>query len=569
MRLSNIMTAQLAPSTDAPEQSKAPRGVLLLVMAVLLIAAVLVGREVYARLIAPGPPLNFDEAAHSLPGYYIMRDVLRLDLKAFWIDTHIQTLWPPGFSWMQAPFLFVLGRTDEGARLFAYIVLVLVIFMAGAIAHAIRKVLAPMALLTTGLIMLSAPGWLSLGGLALQEMPVALATLIAFWCFLRAKKTGHLHWHIITGVMLFLLFLTKYNYAAFAVAAVGLVDMGERVRLAWSAARHTPGARLRAFDRQFNLPTLLGLYLPLMAGLLVWFLGGTDVVGTEVKWRDFSFFVSNENSGYAFWSAENLLFYVRATVDWLMASPLLAVATVIGAGWALARIRHPGVTLLALFFGIGFILATAHQLKSDRYIAPLFPALWIMAGLGYADLWLRIQRRASTPTAQRWVSVGFIAIAGTSTALALVSSLPRLQPAWAGDIADALRAASNQIVEWQQPDRPVLIIGTFGELGPPLFEWRLRPQATFANGNIQYNAPPGDGELIERVEHWLAANPGAQVTLIQLRQDSALYNTHDVLTKNAVYQTLAADFQRQTRYRQVNTVSYLDGGLVIRYYLPE
>src|SRR5690348_13424641 len=91
----------------------------ILITLFLLMVAVLVGREVYYRLILPAPPLNFDEAAHSLPGYYILRDVLRLDARAFWGDTHIQTLWPPGFSYLQAPVLAVLGLTDDAARLFA------------------------------------------------------------------------------------------------------------------------------------------------------------------------------------------------------------------------------------------------------------------------------------------------------------------------------------------------------------------------------------------------------------------------------------------------------------------
>ena len=77
----------------------------LIVLTVLLVLAAVIGREVYARLIAPAAPLNFDEAAHSLPGFYLLRDSRNLDLRAFWGDFHIQTLWPPMFSILQAPFL--------------------------------------------------------------------------------------------------------------------------------------------------------------------------------------------------------------------------------------------------------------------------------------------------------------------------------------------------------------------------------------------------------------------------------------------------------------------------------
>ncbi len=583
----------------------------------LLAVAVLVGREVYTRLIVPAAPLNFDEAAHSLPGYYILRDVLRLDAKAFWGDTHIQTLWPPGFSYLQAPVLAVLGLSDNAARVFSYIALVLAALMSLPVAWSIKPEYAPAAGLAAGLIALSAPGWLSLGGLALQETPVALVSFVAFWVFLRALRTGRARWFVLTGCALFFLFLTKYNYAAFALAAIGLVDLGERVRLA-----RADGSRgwLRRLVSLRNLGAMAALYVPVLLGLVFWFFGGTDVVSTAVKWRDFRFFVVNENSGYPFWSQENLLFYVRATLDWLMPHPLLALAALLGAGYAVARIRHPGVTVLALYFALGFTLATMHQLKADRYVAPFFPPLWVLTGLGAADALrvvtgMGIQRsevrsqkaedrsqkaegrsqRAEVGKQQKeyfWLPASslrllsanlqspftnlqsllpagvFVLLMFAGAAASWLAWFPRLQPVWYGNVADSLREASRQIVAWQQPARPVLIIGTFGELSPPLFEWRLRTQASFANGNIQYDAPPGDGSQIQRVQRWLHDNPGTQVTLIRVDPQTVLYNTADMKDKNAWRQDLVAQFDRVPGYRLVQTVAYPRGGLTIRYYLP-
>ena len=569
---------------------------LFLVAVALVIVAIGVGQQVTERLIAPASPLNFDEAAHSLPGYYILRDVRRLDLQAFWGDTHIQTLWPPGFSYLQAPVLAVLGLSDGAARLFSYMTLVLTVLLGLALVRSIKPAWAPVAGLTSGLIALSAPGWLSLGGLALQETPVAMVTFATFWLFLRAWRTGRARWYFLTGCALFFLFLTKYNYAAFALASIGLVDMVERIRMAArrgeSPAR--PGFVRRFFTRR-QLATWLALYLPLALGLAFWFLGGTDVVPMKVKWRDFAFFVSNEDSGYPMWSEQNLLFYVRTTINWLMPHPLLALAALLGAGYAVVRIRHPGVTLLALFFTIGFTLATLHQLKAERYAAPFFPSLWLLTGLGLAELKARWEaartRRAPIPPVAGAVigqprgfahafypslpTLVVVVVLFCGALWSWLTWLPRLEPVWAGDTADALRAAGQQVSDWQDPNRPVLIIGTFGELSPPFFEWRLRTQAAFGNGNIQYDAPPGDGADLERVQHWLQANPGTQVTLIRVDESAAVYNTADMKNKNANRQALVRQFDQAIHagavkgYHLENTVDFPRGGITISYYLPQ
>ena len=550
-----------------------------LVASVLVLISVFVGREVFLRLIAPAAPLNFDEAAHSLPGYYVLRDVLAFDLRALWGDFHIQTLWPPGFSLLQAPFLGILGRSDESARLFAYLMLVATALMACAIAHQIDPELAPLAGLASGLISLSAPGWLFVGSWAMQETPVAFVTFVSFWSFLRALRTQRTAWFFLTGCALYFLFLTKYNYAAFAIAAVGIVDLGERIRKL--RGRRTQPSSQPTFDARSSAlgsqRSLVALYAPLVFGLLFWFLAGTDVVPTEVKWRDFRFFVANEDSGYPFWSAENLLFYVRATTDWLMPGPLPAVAALLGAALAVIRVRHPGVTLLAVFFTLGFTLATVHQLKAERYITPLFPSSWLLTGLGFA--WLVRKRQSGERRAAPWSvacgdnlrSVLATLLLLSMTGLSWWAWLPRLQPVWAGHLANDLRAASHRVAGWQQPDRPVLIIGTFGELSPPLFEWRLRPLPAFANTPlpIQYDAPPVDGPSdIARVQRWLNENPGAQVTLIRVDEWSPLYQTDDMRKKNEWRQRLVRAFGEIRGYRLMEEIAYPNSGLTISYYLP-
>lgn len=518
-----------------------------LTVGVLILLSVFVGREVYFRLIVPAAPLNFDEAAHSLPGYYMLRDFLNRDVRAFWGDFHIQTLWPPMFSILQAPFLGLFGRTDETARFFAYLMLVATVLLSCALAREILREVtperAPLAAWVAGLLALSAPGWLYVSSWAMQETPVAFMALLVFYAYLRARRRGRASNYAATGVLLFALFLTKYNYAAFALAAIGLVDVAGRLR-----------------ERRLRPETFVALYAPFVLGLVMWFYTGTDIAPTEVKWRDFAFFVSNENSGYEFWSEQNLSYYVRSSADWLMPHVLVLAATVVGALLAIRKVRHPGVAVLTIFFALGFVLATLHPLKSPRYITPIFPALWLAAGVG-AAVWARSTGRAR-----------MIAAAALVTAIASWSFwLPRLQPVWAGDLADDMRAATDQIVRWQDGAKPVLIIGTFGEMSPPLFEWRLRPLPSFANNPaVQYDAPPVEGaDDIARVQKWLGENPGAQVTLIALSKDSPLYNTSDMKNKNAWRQEIVARFGEVRGVRRVDERVFENSGLTVSYWVSE
>jgi hypothetical protein len=366
-------------------------------------------------------------------------------------------------------------------------------------------------------------------------------------------------WFAFAGVMLIGLFLTKYNYTAFALASIGLVDLAIRLRRVAQARRGS--RRADTLLAAFEPATFLALFGVFALGVLGWFFSGTDVAPTEVKWRDFAFFVTNENSGYEFWSAQNLLFYVRTAADWLHPHPIAFLLMLALAAPAIARVRHPGVALLAIFFVLGFVLTTLHPLKSQRYITPIFPALWILAGIGVGVLARDAQRA-------RALTVAVIAAAIASWAFAL----PRAQPAWAGAMARDLRAAGDQIVRWQDGGRHTLIIGTFGELSPPYFEWRLRPLPAFANTPlaVNYDAPPVQADDdIARVARWLKEHPGAQVTLIDVGESAGVYNTNDMRQKNLWKQKIVRRFAEVPGYKLVETVDYPDSDMKVSYYLPE
>jgi hypothetical protein len=71
------------------------------------------------------------------------------------------------------------------------------------------------------------------------------------------------------------------------------------------------------------------------------------------------------------------------------------------------------------------------------------------------------------------------------------------------------------------------------------------------------------------VQHWLVANPGTQVTLIQLDKQAALYNTGDMQSKNSWRQSLVEQFNQVQGYKLVKSTPYPGAGLLISYYLPQ
>ena len=533
----------------------------VLMLVTLVIVCAITGVFVYQRLILTAAPLNFDEAAHSLPGFYILRDVRNLDPRSFWGDFHIQTLWPPGFSLLQAPFLALFGTSDSGARLFSYVMLLATISASWLVAREISFGHAALATWIAALISLTAPGWLYSSSLAMQETAVAFVGMLVFWFWLRAYRTGNLLWHLATGCGLWFMFITKYNYAAFELLSIGLVDFVLRCRNFLHPSSGVPAS----VTRFRILAGLAALYFPILAGIPAWFLTGTDVVSTAIKWRDFSFFVRNEDSGYAMWSNQNLLFYVRTTVNWLMAGWLAAAIPLVGAVWAVLRIRSRGTAMLTIYFVAGFSLASLHQLKADRYITPMFPPLWLLAGLGFAELANSLLSRVQTASysdvrARLTTLTGCLALAIPT----MIGNAIKLEPVWAGATANDLRTSAQQIVAWQRPDQPVLIVGTFGELGPPLFEWRLRTQPAFDHAqDIQYDAPPGDGDAQTRVQNWLAKHPTAQVTVILIAPTSPLYNTNDMQTKSMWKQDLATVVESMPNLVKESQASYAASGIRI------
>ena len=183
-----------------------------------------------------------------------------------------------------------------------------------------------------------------------------------------------------------------------------------------------------------------------------------------------------------------------------------------------------------------------------------------------------VRRRAAGSRSRPAVLAGSYAAVGLIACASWLVWIPRLQPAWAGEVADSARAAARQVVDWQDGNKPVLIIGTFGELSPPLFEWRLRPLPVFAaRGNIQYDAPPGDGTFLERVDKWAKQNPGTQITLIKIAPDSPLFNTGDMQTKNLWRQELVTQFEAshaQLGYRLADTKTF-SAGVSVSFYLPQ
>jgi hypothetical protein len=415
-----------------------------LALTVVLAASVVTGWLAFVYLVLPGRPPAWDEAAHALQAALIAHDLRELDLMSLLFDTYRQVYWPPLHSWLVGGAFLVAGQGLEVARGVSVLALVLLaptLFLIGRTIeprHGILagSVAAALALTSPGLITFAAQSMLDLPGL------LAIGATILVYCALERDPEASPRAHALLGVGTVLAYLVKSNYGILLVIAIvvtKLIAVGFRAR---------------------RLATKQNLYaaLPLSIFCVVWFAYPPKVLST---WNAL---VNQPWGGEDVRGLLGLWFYPRAIADF---SGSWWVSALLWGGLAAAwRSRgKPGIAFLVVLPLTLLVIGTFHHTKLPRHILPVFPALFVLAGVAAAELWAWLRSRGrSIRTAAIGVLAGITALHAAT--LARRDWFPT-EPRRITDVLDYVSGLTRE-------NTPVLVIGTMHTWPePPVIDWHL------------------------------------------------------------------------------------------------
>ena len=444
----------------------------------------------------------------------------------FLLRLNAQDKWPFGYSLLALPFLALEGGSFQGATMLPALAFALVpALLVWAGREIDRDGRGTVAGLLAGALWLTGPLPRALATVAMRETCGAALALAALAAYLRARRVATLSAWRLTGAVLLLLFLTKYNYfvlAGSALALHGVLEMpperrreqaarwrtaalrsGWRAPGRWMAAvlavsavlllaGENPGnllygvlvvatvvglvSRRRSLANAGELvarlpPALRGLIQTLVAPLWIWLLSPYPS-----HLRDFFAFLRNRPGQLPVTSAGALVYYPQALVDdylpsgwlgWLLAGVAVSAALVFAAR------RGDPARAAALGVLIGILALELHSLKESRFLATVMPLLLLVATVTLSRTGSRLL--PANAAARAGIVVGLLSVSlfGSFRLASGHGALSRLEAdhrQMTGDPAylAPLNAVVSRVVH---SEGRAGLLGGFNELSESLVRW--------------------------------------------------------------------------------------------------
>lgn len=338
----------------------------LLAFALSLIAVVVVGAVVAEgvhahRFCSP----NFDEAVHLLPVAQAVSDLRSLDFVSFWRHSYEQNTiaqYPFFHSWLLSPF-FVFLPFDLTAGRVANVVLVCLsvvmsFFLAGELSP--REDLRWLSGLVGMWALLSAlPLWVY-GSRAYLEPAGLLITLLVLLCYVKAEPgLGRWSWWAVCSSLLLAAgFLTKYSFGLFLLGGLILAEGLGQVMM-----------------RRGGCIRWLCLFGPCAALILAWLANPEKLAGLLAYSRA-------QDPNMELWSVRSLTYYLHSMSQLYIATPLVLTLVLLGAGYAVSRIREHRYRALLSYLVVSLVMVTLVPQKHHRFIYTIAPVALVLGGVG-------------------------------------------------------------------------------------------------------------------------------------------------------------------------------------------
>jgi len=320
---------------------------------------------------------SWDESHHAFFGTLIYKDILRADINGFFSDTGKQGWFQPFHSYLNALFFLMFGRSYFSARfssLFMYLML-FVIIRRYCVDH-FKEHKDTIALISAFLLATS-PYMVLFASLNMQEMMGAALILASMFYYLRMIKNEKPSGHIVIGLLISVVLLSKYHFGLLLGAAMFLIELSrifDKNSIAIGSKRFLK-----------NIGSMFLGFAPLTA---LWFL--TPPVERKIGLLFYRAAVQGVETGTAglglIYRAQ---FYIKSIISSFSFSLLIGLFLVFSLAYALKYYKDIHIRALLILVFVFYVFHVSIVQFYTRVFVPVMPAVFLLAAFSAADIYHR------------------------------------------------------------------------------------------------------------------------------------------------------------------------------------